>query len=105
MPEETPADVGLADARDRGAALENFDGHSSTTKNGSHTSSYCSNTTCASWPTRTDSGSSVTIPHDTRSRSCSGNSTIAITYGGSRPGYQGCWLIVKAWIVPRPDTA
>ena len=35
----------------------------------------------------------------------SARATLAITYGGSKPGSHGCWFTVKPTTVPRPDTS
>ena len=40
-----------------------------------------------------------------RSPSCSGSATMAMTYGGSKFGNQGCQLTVNVWTVARPDAA
>ena len=40
-----------------------------------------------------------------RRPACSGSSTMATTYGGSRPGYHGWWFTVKVWTVASPDAA
>src|ERR1700704_3195828 len=40
-----------------------------------------------------------------RTVASSARATIAITYGGSKPGSHGCWLSVNAITVPRPETS
>ena len=40
-----------------------------------------------------------------RNPSCSGNATMATTYGGSKFGNHGCQLMVNVCTVARPDAA
>ena len=56
-------------------------------------------------PMTTSSGAQPTMLVVSRRPSCSGSSTMATTYGGSKPGIQGWWLTVKVCTTPRPDTA
>ena len=99
---QPPADVGLADAGDDRVRRRRLACRSSGSKNGSHTSSYCSNSTRTAMPMRTSSGAQPTMSVVSRRPSCSGSSTMATTYGGSRPGYHGWWLTVKVWTSRRP---
>ena len=49
----------------------------------------CSNVTRTGMPMRTSSGAQPTMLVVSRSPSCSGSSTMATTYGGSKPGIPG----------------
>ena len=54
---------------------------------------------------RTSSGSQPTMFVVRRTVGSSARATLAMTYGGSKPGSHWCWLIVKATTVARPDTS
>src|SRR5581483_193446 len=76
--EQPPADVGLAYAGD--GRVERHDAPPDTgSKNGSHTSSYCSNTTCTGMPIDTSSGAQFTMLHVNRTDGSSSISTMATT--------------------------
>ena len=56
-------------------------------------------------PIVTLSGSQPTMLVVMRITAWSSSSTMATTYGGSSPGYQGWWLMVNDATVPRPLVA
>ena len=57
-----------------------------------------------SWPMCTSSGSQPTMFVVRCTVGSSASATIAIAYGGSKPGSHWCWLTVNPTTVPRPDT-
>jgi len=85
---ESPADLRLPDAADQRV------GHrapscAARVKQGSHTSSFCSNMTLTLSPMRTSAGSTPTSRVDTRSKASSSSSTIASVYGTGTSGIHG----------------
>jgi hypothetical protein len=72
---------------------------------GSQTSSAGSNRTMTSWPMWTSSGSHPTTLVVRWTVGSSASATLAMTYGGSKPGSHRWRLTVNATTVPRPDTA
>ncbi len=72
---------------------------------GSHTSSFCSNTTSTTRPSSSSPGSQSMMLVVSRTRGSSSIATWATTYGAGNPGIENRSLTVNAESTARPDTS